>query len=318
MEAEQFKDLLKRHEENKLSPEEKLLLDRWYDSYAAESFNGFSNPGHAERIREEMRSVIMSRQPEKSIRRPLWRILYTAAATLTLFVSAWLLFNGKSSITVLKEQEQFTIFSTSATESKVLTLQDNSIVHLNPSSTLKLNRRFGTLAKREVFLEKGNAFFEVTKDPRHPFIVHAKQLNTRVLGTKFKVSNNPDRTTEVSVSEGKVKVFTAHKVLATLPAGEKLIFSQDSRTWKKSDFGISENNLWYKSVHNLNHADFAEVARIVKIDYGIRLRSLNPNTVHYKYNLQIRSERTLDQTIKMICSVHRNKYRRTKDGIVIY
>lgn len=143
-------------------------------------------------------------------------------------------------------------------------------------------------------------------------------MNTRVLGTKFKVSNNPDRTTEVSVSEGRVKVFTDHKVLATLPAGEKLIFNQDHSTWKKSDFGISENNFWYKSIQNLNHADFAEVARIVKIDYGIRLKSLDPNTINYRYNLQIRSERTLDQTIKMICSVHGNKYRRTKNGIVIY
>lgn len=319
MEADQFKDLLRRYEENELTAAEKLMLDNWYTAYETDDFNGFSDHEHAGRIKAEMKSVIMAHQPAKNITLPLWRKVYTYAAVITLFIPALLFFVSKfRNIRAELPEAEFSVFTTSATESKILTLQDNSIVHLNPSSTFKVSTRFGTLPKRDVFLEKGNAFFEVSKDRQHPFIVHAQQLTTRVLGTRFKVSNNQDQTTEVSVSEGRVQVSHRKKVLAILRPGKKLVYSQKSDHWIKSDFGIYENNTWYKSVTDLNHATFREVARVVKINYGVALISTNANTINYRYNLQIRSERGLDQTIKMICSVHRNKYRRTKDGIVIY
>ncbi len=38
--------------------------------------------------------------------------------------------------------------------------------------------------KREVFLE-GEAFFEVAKDAKHPFIVHTNRHSVEVLGTSF-------------------------------------------------------------------------------------------------------------------------------------
>lgn len=318
MEADQFKDLLRRYEENDLSAAEKLMLDNWYAAYDADQLTMFSDEEQASRIKSEMKAVIMPPKAIKSIRLKLWRKTYAYAAIITLFIPALLFFVNKFRPFSSKiNGAEFTVFTTSATESKILTLQDNSIVHLNPSSTFKVSTRFGTLPVRDVFLEKGNAFFEVSKDRHHPFIVHAQELTTRVLGTKFKVSNYQDKT-EVSVSEGKVRVANHRKILATLLPGKKLVYNRKNDHWIQSDFGIYENNTWYKSVTDLNHATFSEVARVVKINYGINIISANANTINYRYNLQIRSERDLDQTIKMICSVHQNKYRRTKNGIVIY
>ncbi|WP_442591245.1 FecR family protein [Pedobacter sp. AW31-3R] len=320
MEADQFKDLLKRYEENTLSPQEKLLLERWYESYEEDEFTGFSSAAHAERIKQDIKTVVMPVEREEQKTTGIhWRRIYRYAAILTLLVPAFFFFKKEQKPAGLTEKtEQFTTYTTTAAESKRLTLQDHSIVHLNPSSSLRISSRFGTLPNRDVFLEKGNAFFEVAKDRRHPFIVHAQSLSTRVLGTKFKVSNTANDKVEVSVSEGKVQVSQAKKVLALLLPGKKLVLDQKEKRWEKTDFGINENNNWYKAVANLNDADFEEVARTVKIYYGVTLSSENPSSLNYRYNLQIRSERTLDQTIKMICSVRGNNYRRTADGIVIY
>lgn len=316
MEAEQFKDLLKRYEENSLPAAEKQMVDDWYASYATEEIEVFSKSEQASRIKAEMKAVIM--EPAASRRVKLWRNRYSYAAIISILVPALLFFINRFSVRSLKsDAAAFTVYTTSATESKILTLQDQSIVHLNPSSTFRLSTRFGTLAQREVFLEKGNAFFEVHKDKLHPFIVHAQNLSTRVLGTKFKVSNTQEQL-EVSVSEGRVRVAKGKNILSTLRPGKKLRYNKTNNHWVKSDFGIYENNTWYKSVTDLNHASFAELARVVKINYGVSLISRNPNTINYRYNLQIRSERNLEQTIQMICSVHRNSYRRTSDGIVIY
>ena len=318
METDQFKDLLQRYENDQLTAAEKMMLENWYASYENDSFNGFSNAEQRERIKTEMKTVVMAQLPAKN-NKIIWRRTYVYAAIIAFSIPAMLIFTNKSgSVSTKTTTAEFTVFTTSATESKILTLQDNSIVHLNPSSTFKLSIHFGKLSERHVYLEKGNAFFEVAKDHRHPFIVHAQELTTRVLGTKFMVRNAIGHTTEVSVSEGKVQVAVRTRILAVLLPGKRLSYNSKTNNWQKSDFGISENNAWYKSVTDLNQATFAEVARAVKINYGVELISRHPNTINYRFNLQIRSERSLDQTIKMICSVHQNNYRRNKNGIVIY
>jgi len=71
-------------------------------------------------------------------------------------------------------------------------------------------------------------------------------------------------------------------------------------------------------VIRLRNASFAELSRAVKTIYGIKLSSRNRNVAAYVYNLHIRSTRSFEETLKVICSIHKNKYRRTKNGIEIY
>ena len=325
MKAQEFKDLLKRYSESTLTEAEELQLKRWYDSYDTEEFTGFTDEAHASRIKAEMFAVIA---PEPKTFR-LWKHLLRAehlnrligsAAVLFLIIAVWMWIGKPINRSVQNDAiTSYTIFTTKAAERKQLTLADNSIVHLGPSSTLKVAANYAKQHLREVFLEDGNAFFEVSKDPSHPFIVHTSLVSTRVLGTKFKVSNNrADSRIEVSLSEGKVQVSNQKKVLANLLPGKKLVYHLQTSTWQKSDFGTSENNEWYKVVKDLNHADFDEVAKVVKLYYGVNIRCINPNSASYQYNLQMRSEHTLAQTLKIICSVHHNKYRRDGNGIIIY
>jgi hypothetical protein len=62
-------------------------------------------------------------------------------------------------------------------------------------------------AVREVFLS-GEAFFTVTKDRKHPFVVYSNELVTKVLGTSFLVKAFKNaKQVEVCVKTGKVSVF---------------------------------------------------------------------------------------------------------------
>jgi ferric-dicitrate binding protein FerR (iron transport regulator) len=67
-----------------------------------------------------------------------------------------------------------------------LILADGTKVFLNAATTLRYPDRF-TGDLREVFVE-GEAYFEVTPDVERPFIVHAGELDIRVLGTSFNVN----------------------------------------------------------------------------------------------------------------------------------
>lgn len=89
-------------------------------------------------------------------------------------------------------------------QTQVLTLADKSRVTLYPGSSLQYHLGLAG-SRREVRL-KGEAFFQVAKNPARPFLVYTEQLVTTVLGTSFRVKAFVGRTNEVAVEEGRVSV----------------------------------------------------------------------------------------------------------------
>ncbi|MEX5352199.1 FecR family protein [Pseudomonas juntendi] len=86
-----------------------------------------------------------------------------------------------------------------------VTLSDGSMVELNLHTELRyLNYK----DRRQVTLVKGEAFFKVKHDSRHPFIVRAGSGQTRVTGTQFNVWKHEDQV-KVTLVEGSVLV-TSH------------------------------------------------------------------------------------------------------------
>ena len=93
----------------------------------------------------------------------------------------------------------------------LVNLPDGSSVTLRPGGRLSFPTRFDP-ARREVYL-KGEAFFEVTKNPKQPFFVYANELTARVLGTSFNVrAYETDPEVVVTVKTGRVSVFLSSDV----------------------------------------------------------------------------------------------------------
>ena len=107
-------------------------------------------------------------------------------------------------------------------------LPDGSVVRLNSSSTLTYDKNFGKNI-REVSLT-GEAFFDVTKDSSHPFIIHTHVIDIKVLGTAFNVKSYPnDPSTETSLLRGKVEVTMKNRSneKVYLEPNEKLIVANN-------------------------------------------------------------------------------------------
>jgi len=106
--------------------------------------------------------------------------------------------------------------STDIGESRRLTLPDGSSVQLNTASAVVV-RLTGT--ERRVQLVRGEANFQVAKNPTRPFIVSAGAVAVRAVGTAFDVRLQPEAV-EVLVTEGRVRVNHAASgaSLLTTPA----------------------------------------------------------------------------------------------------
>lgn len=114
-----------------------------------------------------------------------------------------------------------------------LILADGSKVYLNSESRLRFPTRFEG-KERRVYLE-GEGYFEVAKDTTKPFIVEAKEVDVRVLGTSFNVSayvsEQAVRTTLVS---GKVRVGDR------LTGKGEVILPGQQAEWKDGAFKTKE------------------------------------------------------------------------------
>lgn len=95
-----------------------------------------------------------------------------------------------------------TRYTTEVGGREVMALSDGSRVELNTHTELRAQV---DPSLRHVWLDKGEAFFDVKPDPAHPFVIHAGDHKVVVLGTKFSVRQERERL-EVAVLEGEVRV----------------------------------------------------------------------------------------------------------------
>lgn len=161
-----------------------------------------------------------------------------------------------SEVTSPKQVEQtlsdgYCVVSTPAATTTLVTLSDGTRVMLNANSTLEYPASFDDAEVREVRL-KGEAHFEVTKNPHRPFVVKAGEMQTQVLGTIFDVKAYCKDAPKVTLMQGKVKVSNADTEVemrpgqtATLQA-DKIVVSKASPSasdWLEGDFDMDQVTL---------------------------------------------------------------------------
>ena len=120
------------------------------------------------------------------------RLIAFAASVLLVGVAGWY---------ALRYSDD-RMLETAVGEQRHIALSDGSRLDLAPGSLV--SARF-TLARRDVRLVRGQAFFAVAHNALRPFIVHANSLTVTAVGTAFDVRISPG-STAVTVSEGRVTV----------------------------------------------------------------------------------------------------------------
>lgn len=140
----------------------------------------------------------------------------------------------ESKITVLKDQDAIQINNDSIVKSQTstdqnrndvkyneviipfgekskLVLEDGTIVWLNAGSRFAFPSKFNG-KKREVILD-GEAYFEVARNTKQPFIVSAGPISIEVIGTRFNANAyTSDNLSETVLLEGKVNIWDNGKL----------------------------------------------------------------------------------------------------------
>ena len=171
-------------------------------------------------------------------------------------------------------------------------------------------RLYGT-ALREVTLS-GEAYFDVVKNPKKPFIIHTGKINIRVLGTVFNVKSYPeDRTIETSLIKGSIEVSfpsqPSKKII--LKPNQKLIVEKTESNASKStnrgmpgmvpevsiqhlnrigsDSSITETG-WMENRLYFNDMSFHDLLQNMERKYGVSFKMADAalDTIHFTGSFQ--------------------------------
>jgi len=150
-------------------------------------------------------------------------------------------------------------FATAVGGRKTLELRDGSRIEMNTGTVLRLANDG---AQRKVWLDKGEAFFDIKHDAAHPFVVITAGHRITDLGTKFVVREGAD-SLEVTLVEGRARFESADATikpqLAFLSPGDVVVATATSMdVTRKSPKDLSSDLGWRRGVLIFRHTTLAD------------------------------------------------------------
>lgn len=193
----------------KKNPEKRILVEEAKSLVIASQIEEIAIPEL--QIQQGIETILFRTKPKsKKLFEQTW--LRIAASIALVLSIAWLY--NKSNFSAQNTQKlalsKATETENNSSQPLSLKLSDGTTVTLKKGSKLQVSTDFG-LQNRTVFLT-GEAFFEVKKDPQHPFLVYAGGIVTKVLGTSFNIrAYHNEAKTLVAVRTGRVTVYQEEK-----------------------------------------------------------------------------------------------------------
>ncbi|WP_293918141.1 MULTISPECIES: FecR family protein [unclassified Sphingobacterium] len=180
-------------------------------------------------------------------------------------------------------------------------LSDGSRVFLNAESSLSFPGSFSGKQKRTVRL-KGEAYFEIAKDIRHPFIVTTEKQSIEVLGTHFNVSSYLDdgyiRTT---LLEGSVKIHADNAAVADVLLKPGMEAFYNGNTLQLSNVDTDEAVAWKNGQFSFEDQDIYSIMRKIGRWYDIEVEYDNKlNTATFGGKISV--NRPLIKTLNLLKS----------------
>jgi transmembrane sensor len=307
MTGKYVEELIQKYTEGTASEEEIQKLMNWYDAAPIGDVQWHaSDPDEKKNVYNRMLGRLKREITPGRAR--IYNLSWTRiAAILVLIMGAAIIafqfsspFSG-SYITVINQFGK----------TQLVRLPDSSSVWLNASSTLSYVRSFKK--NRELKLD-GEAYFEVTHDTKHPFIVDAGGVQTTVLGTSFNIkAYGTANTTAISVITGKVKVTNNAEDLAVLTPSMQLQFNREHQTVKTVNIDTSDVLSWKKGMLQFEGQTLAEIAGTLEKWYGVTILFAKPGMRNCRYYMGFENTISLDKLLSVMSELTEMQYTFSND-----
>lgn len=199
----------------------------------------------------------------------VWRVAAVWIGLIVLAGGVWMQLQHKAMPEVIQKQPTYIEVATGYQQLRKVRLPDSSVVWLNSATHLSFDSDF--INHREVRLS-GEAFFEVRTDARHPFVVEAGGVSTKVMGTSFNVSAYSEAgEMRVSLKTGKVVVDYGTNSRQMLAPGQLLVCEKGSGVERVIEQAPGEMDVWTGGRLVFYETPMKEALAQIEARYGIHI-----------------------------------------------
>ena len=197
-----------------------------------------------------------------------------------------------------------------------ITLADGSKVWVNGGSTLRYPSHFEENRRIEL---TGEALFDVAKNGNMPFVVSAKGVCVKVIGTRFNVRGYAAEPLTVSLFRGAVSVYRENneQQSVVLRPNEQLTVSGKGMTKHRMDADVAA---WKDGLLVFKSATMAQIITHLQACYGVKITVKHPSLLNIRYSGKFRQSDGVVNILDIISRVQYFKvvHKRQSNEIELY
>ncbi len=259
------------------------------------------------KVQQELRLYSIRTVSMKLIRN--WRQIAALVVVALLFTGLGIYLGSASP----HSMEELSVAVDNGQKAKV-NLPDGSHVWLNSASELSYSPDFGT-KERKVML-RGEAYFEVESDPKHPFIVETEEhLQITAMGTKFNVKSYPaESVAAATLLEGKILAGQGEMSYVLVPY-DKISFNKLNRKFSVSRIRRKDEVLcWMTDRFVFNNETLEEITKTLKRMYNVEFLFRSESLKKMTYSGTVKNN-SLENVLMLISTAAPVSYQ-LKDSVI--
>lgn len=285
MTAQEFRSLLDKYVQGTATEEELKLLAQYEELAVKDSEDrAFESDIHKEALNREIKKTILKKIGSNKSKSPWLKIAASIAVVLTATI--WAVYYDNGAPNIYRNETAHFI---------PIDLPDGSQVMLNANSKLQFRQKSDGV--RSVVLE-GEAFFDVARDERSPFVIQTDDVQTKVLGTSFNIRST-DSIIDISVATGLVQVTSLEESVQLRP-NQKVSYHTQTHRMQKDSIDHYLYTSWYKNAIKLDGVRMLDVARILESRYGQRVYFKEEMAKEQKMTIAIDQNESIEDVLDNI------------------
>ena len=198
-----------------------------------------------------------------------------------------------------------------------LKLDDGTEVYLNSNSTIKYSDGLEN-GIRNVELD-GEAYFDVAHDKAHPFVVSARGLKIKVLGTVFNVNTYNPNKIETTLVKGSVQLASVDNInnSVLLKPGYRAVYNDKSGTIPVGKANTKYITAWKDGAILLCDTPMADVIISLERWYGVKITVRDKAIYQYSFTASLK-DKSLSEVLNLLKISSPIGYKINKKQVVIY
>lgn len=286
-------DLLLKYVAGKVSQAENDQIGYWLqqDSKNQKKLTQLRKIYHISVWRSDSQAAIPTQQNSKPWRKFTWNIVATIAILFTCYSLMNLYFSHST------DANKYLTIVVPAGERTQVILPDSTVVWLNAKSKLTFPNQFNGRQRKVSLL--GEAFFQVTQDKSHPFIVQTPLNEVKVHGTEFNVVST-NRYFEASLLRGSISVCNKTSTKELLLAPGMRVYTSVDGSLQKGPITNYDYFLWKDGIFFFEDATFQQLAEKLEQYYDVCIQLHKTFDPNFTYSGKFRVNDGIEHVLEVL------------------